>query len=134
MRTTTQKMAMLFGAVFLVLGVLGLLLPDGMGMESDPAQAPHLLGLFPVNLLHNGVHLAFGVWGLLAARSFAGARGFHRGGAVVYAALTVLGFLAPTMFGLVPIGGHDIWLHALLALGLGYFGFVHREAAVSTAV
>jgi hypothetical protein len=134
MRTTTQKMAMVFGVVFLLVGVLGLLLPDGMGMESDPEQAPHLLGLFPVNLLHNLVHLAFGAWGLLASRSYPGARGYHRGGAVVYAALTVLGFVTPSMFGLVPIGGHDIWLHAVLTLGLGYFGFVHREAGVHARV
>lgn len=130
MRTTTQKMAMLFGVVFLLVGVLGLLLPDGMGMESDPAHAPRLLGLFPVNLLHNLVHLAFGAWGLLAARSYVGARGFHRAGAVIYAALTVLGFVTPTLFGLVPIGSHGIWLHAVLTLGLGYFGFVHRETVV----
>lgn len=134
MRTTTQKMALVFGVVFLLVGVLGLLLPGGMGMEADPERAPDLLGLFPVNLLHNLVHLAFGVWGLLAARSYAGARGYHRAGAVIYAVLTVLGFITPSLFGLVPIGGHDIWLHAVLALGLGYFGFVHREAGVHTTV
>lgn len=130
MRTTTQKVAMVFGVVFLLVGVLGLLLPDGMGMESDPEQAPHLLNLFPVNLLHNLVHLAFGVWGLMASRRHDAARAYCRAGAVIYAALVVLGFVTPSMFGLVPIGGHDIWLHALLAAGLGYFGFVHREAGV----
>jgi hypothetical protein len=130
MRTTTQKVAMVFGVMFLLFGVLGLLLPDGMGMESDPHHAPHLLGLFPVNLPHNLVHLAFGVWGLLASRRHDAARGYCRVGAIIYAVLVVLAFIDPTTFGLVPIGGNDIWLHAVLAAGLGYFGFVHRETNV----
>ena len=130
MRTTTQKVAMVFGVVFLLVGVLGLLVPDGMGMEADNDAAPKLLNLFPVNLLHNVVHLAFGVWGLLASRTHSAARGYCRAGAVIYAVLVVLAFIDPTTFGLVPIGGNDIWLHALLAAGLGYFGFVHRETRV----
>ena len=130
MRTTTQKAAMVFGVVFLLVGVLGLLVPDGMGMEADNDAAPRLLNLFPVNLLHNVVHLAFGVWGLLASRTWSAARTYCRVGAAIYAVLVVLAFIDPTTFGLVPIGGNDIWLHALLAAGLGYFGFVHREAGV----
>ncbi len=130
MRTLTQKAAMVFGVVFLLVGLLGLLSRGGTGMEADMNTAPKLLGLFPVNLLHNLVHLAFGVWGIAASRSHGGAKGFHRAGAVIYLVLVVLAFVDPTTFGLVPIGGNDIWLHALLAAGLGYFGFIHREAGV----
>ena len=130
MRTLTQKAAMVFGVVFLLVGLLGLFIPGGMEMEANNAEAPKLLGLFPVNLLHNLVHLAFGVWGLLASRTHAGARGYCRAGAVIYAVLVVLAFVTPSMFGLVPIGGNDIWLHAVLAAGLGYFGFVHRDAGM----
>jgi len=110
--------------------VLGLLVPGGTGMESHPADAPRLLGLFPVNLLHNLVHLAFGAAGIAASRSYGGSRAYHRAGAVIYLVLVVLAFIDPTTFGLVPIGGNDIWLHAILAIGLGYFGFLHREAGV----
>ncbi|HEX6371551.1 MAG TPA: DUF4383 domain-containing protein [Longimicrobium sp.] len=130
MRTLAQKAAMVFGAVFLLVGVLGLVVPGGTGMESHPEQAPRLLGLFPVNLLHNLVHLAFGAWGIAASRSHAGSRGYHRTGAVIYLVLVVLAFVDPTTFGLVPIGGNDIGLHAVLAIGLGYFGFIHREVGV----
>lgn len=49
-----------------------------------------LLSLFPVNVLHNLVHLAFGVWALAAARSFSGAKTFARVGGVIYLALVVL--------------------------------------------
>ena len=133
MRTLTQKAAMVFGVVFLLVGLLGLLLPGGTGMNADMGQAPRLLGLFPVNLLHNPVHLAFGVFGIVASRSFSGARGFHRAGAVIYLVLTVLGFIDPEGFQLVPIGGNDIWLHALLAVGMGYFGFLHNEPGGSNS-
>jgi hypothetical protein len=133
MRTLTQKAAMVFGVVFLLVGLLGLLSPGGTGMEADMSTAPKLLGLFPVNLLHNIVHLAFGVWGIVASRSFSGAKGFHRVGAVVYLVLVVLGFIDPEGFQLVPIGGNDVWLHALLAVGMGYFGFLHREAGGSNS-
>jgi hypothetical protein len=119
---------MVFGVVFLLVGGLGLLVPDGMGMEADNAAAPRLLNLFPVNLLHNAVHIAFGVWGLLAARTWSGARTYFRVGAVIYTVLVVLAFIDSTTFDLVPIGGNNIWLHALLAAGLGYFGFAYREA------
>ena len=130
MRTLTQKAAMVFGVVFLLVGLLGLFIPGGMEMEADNMEAPKLLGLFPVNLLHNLVHLAFGAWGLAASRSYSASRGYHRAGAVIYLVLVVLAFVDPTTFGLVPIGGNDIWLHAVLAVGLGYFGFLHREVGV----
>jgi hypothetical protein len=130
MRTLTQRAAMIFGVAFVLFAAMGFLLPGGMGMESHPGPAPDLLGLFPVNLLHNLVHLAFGVWGLLAARSLSASRGYHKGAAVIYVVLAILGFVAPTGFGLVPLGGLDPALHIGLAAGLGYFGFVHREAGV----
>jgi len=123
MRSTAQLGALIFGIVFLLLGVLGLFVENGMGMDADMQTAPLLFGLFPVNLLHNLVHLAFGAWGIAASRNHDGARTYGRIGAGIYAALVVLAFLSPTLFGLVPIGGNDIWLHAVLALGLAYIGF-----------
>ena len=130
MRTTTQKVAMVFGVVFLLVGLMGLFVDGGTGMEADTETAPRLLGLFPVNLLHNLVHLAFGVWGVLASRRHDAARSYCRLGAIIYAVLVVTAFISDSTFGLVPIGSHDIWLHAVLAAALGYFGFVHREAGV----
>lgn len=128
MRSTAQRGALIFGVVFLLVGVLGLFIPSGMSMNADMDTSARLFGLFPVNLLHNLVHIAFGVWGIVAARSFGGARTFGRVGAVVYALLVVLAFIDPTTFGLVPIGSHDIWLHAILAVGLAYIGFAGESA------
>lgn len=91
------------------------------------------MGLFPVNLLHNLIHVAFGIWGLLAARSLGGARLYARGAALIYFALAIFGLIPAarlwTTFGLIPLYGNDVWLHILLAAIAGYFGFVHRDGA-----
>ena len=133
MHSTIQRGALIFGIAFLLIGLLGLLVPGGTGMDANPETAGRLFGLFPVNLLHNLVHLAFGVWGILAARAFDAARVFGKVGAVVYGLLVVLAFIDPTTFGLVPIGSHDIWLHAILAVGLAYIGWApaHAEGGVA---
>lgn len=129
-----RRFATVFGIVFLLAGLAGFipgLSPDhlhpGVAVTAGSRLA---MGLFPVNVLHNLVHLAFGAWGLLAARSTAGARGYARGVAIIYAVLTVMGLLpgADTMFGLTPLYGNDIWLHALLAIVAAYFGYVHADA------
>lgn len=127
-----KRVALVFGIVFLLIGVLGLLQPGGREMGAEPA--PHvLLGLFPVNLLHNIVHLVFGIWGLAASRSFSGAKSYAQIGGVLYIVLAVVGFVAPTTFGFIPIGGNAIWLHAVLGLALAYFGFTAKEAAAPVA-
>ncbi|MGH8519125.1 MAG: DUF4383 domain-containing protein [Panacagrimonas sp.] len=121
-----KRVAMVFGVVFLLVGILGLVSAGGMSMAADPAPAM-ILGLFPVNLLHNIVHLLFGVWGLVASRTVAGAKMFAQVGGIIYIVLAVLGFFLPTTFGLIPIGGHDIWLHALLGVILVAAGFMAKE-------
>jgi hypothetical protein len=122
-----QTGALVFGVAFLAFGVLGLFVHNGMGMDADNETTGRLLGLFPVNLLHNLVHLAFGAWGLAASRSHPASRSYGRIGAIIYAVLVVMAFIDPTTFGLVPIGNHDIWLHAVLAAGLAYIGFAARD-------
>jgi hypothetical protein len=115
--------ALVFGIVFLLVGLLGFFTTGGMSMEADPATAPRLLGLFPINALHNAVHAGFGAWGLFAARSWYGSRNYLRIGGVVYLVLAVLGLVSPSGFGLVPIGGNDIWLHGVLGAAMAGIGF-----------
>lgn len=128
--TTVQRAAQIFGWAFVLIAVLGFFTSMG-SMEADMELAPRVLGLFPVNLLHNLIHLAFGVWGIMAARGFDSARTYARVTGVAYLGLVLLGLVAPELFGLVPIGGHDIWLHALIGLPLAYLGFTAREHAAA---
>jgi len=130
-----RKFALIFGILYVIGGIAGFI----------PALNPHhadmppiavdsfygrALGLFPVNILHNLVHLAIGLWGILGSRSLSGARFFGKGLAVFYGLLAILGLIPATntMFGLVPIYGNDVWLHAGTALIAAYFGFVARDA------
>jgi hypothetical protein len=135
----TRRFALIWGILFLVIfaaGVIpGLLQPPA---EMDPDLAMNqmygrALSLFPVNLLHDGVHLLFGIWGILAYRSYDAAKSYARITAVIYAVFMVMG-LIPTLdttFGLVPLFSHDVWLHAILAAGAAYFGFVHKESGAA---
>ena len=114
-----RMFALVFGIIYLLVGLLG------FTASSSVAAAP-LLGIFPVNLLHNIVHILIGVWGLASYRSAAGAIAFARGLAILYALLAIMGLLpAPfqTTFGLVPIYGADVALHALTAIIAAYFGW-----------
>ena len=129
--TTVQRLAQVFGVVFILFAILGFV-ASGSSMESDPEMAEKLLGLFPVNLVHNGVHLGFGIWGLLASRNFDGARNYGRIGGVLYLILAVLGYVAPDGFGLVPLGGNDIWLHVVLGVALAAVGFTAKPATRAT--
>ena len=128
--TTVQRLAQIFGVVFLLVAIIGFV-ASGSSMEADPEMAPKILGLFPVNLVHNGVHLGFGSWGVLASRSFEGSRNYGIIGGVLYLILAVLGYLIPDGMGLVPLGGNDIWLHALLGVALLGVGATAKKAVTA---
>lgn len=130
-----QRFSLIYGIVFLIVGIAGFV-PGLTQGHTHPdvgvtAGLGLLLGLFPVNVLHNLVHLLFGGWGLAAARSTHGSVVYAKSVAIIYALLTVMGLIPAAnlhaTFGLVPLYGHDIWLHALLAIIAAYFGFVRHE-------
>ena len=134
---TLRNFALGYGVVFLVVGVLGFI--PGF-LQPPPAGAPDLavgtlygslLALFPVNILHDLTHVAFGVWGLAAYRGATSALMYARGVAIIYAVLAVMGLIPVlnTTFGLIPLFGHDVWLHALLAAGAAYFGWMAPAAS-----
>lgn len=134
---TIRYFAMTFGVVFLLVGIAGFI--PALVTPYQPTQpdlafdtgAGNLFGLFPVNLLHNIVHVLFGIWGIFAYRSISGAVVYARSVAVVYALFVLMGLIPvlSTTFGLVPLHGHDIWLHILLAAVAAYFGFMKRPTA-----
>jgi hypothetical protein len=129
-----RRFALIFGIIYLAVGIAGFVPPL---LHAPMADAPQLavdslngrlLGLFPVNIVHTLVHLAIGVWGLSVAKSIKGSVNYARSLAVIYGVLAVMGLIPAlhTMFGLAPLHGHDVWLHAGTALIAAYFGFVTR--------
>lgn len=127
-----KRVAMVFGVVFLVVGALGLAATGGMQM-GDVRNPAALFGYFPVNLLHNVVHLAFGVWGILAARSFNNSVAYCKLGGFAYLCLAVVGLVEPSFFGLIPIGGNDVFLHTVLGVFLVWAGFTARQEVPAAA-
>ena len=141
----TRNFAMIMGIAFLLVGILGFVpgitLMHGdtnLGDEKLRVGGPGhgmLLTLFHVNLLHNLVHVLFGVMGLAMARRYDTARLYARIVAVSYALFVVLGLLPDpfsTVFGLVPIHGNNVWLHGIIALAAAYFGFVRPATEMPT--
>jgi len=130
----TRYFALIVGIIFLLVGIMGFVpslrsLPnDALPIEVTSGYG-YELGLFPINVLHNIVHLTVGVLGIAAFRSFSFARLFARGLAIFYGLLAVMGLIpaTSTTFGLIPIFGNDVWLHAVPALISGYFGYAVSE-------
>ena len=129
--TFVQRVAQIFGVVFLLAALAGFM-AAGTSMDPHVMTAPRAFGLFPVNTLHNLVHAIFGIWGLLASRGFGASRKYAQVAGVLYIVLAVLGFVAPDGFGLLPLGGNDIVLHALLGIPLAIVGFTARDRTVAT--
>lgn len=132
-----RRFALIFGIIYAVVGLAGFV---PQLLQAPPGNAPqlavnslqgYLLGLFPVNVLHTLVHLAIGIWGLVAAKSLGAAVIYARSLAVIYGVLAVMGLIPGlnTVFGLIPLHGHDIWLHAGTALIAAYFGFAKKTEA-----
>jgi hypothetical protein len=127
--TPINLAAALVGAVFLVVGVLGFI-PGITTHYGDLQFAGHksdakLLGVFEVSILHNIVHLLFGVVGLAAGRSTnLSAQRYLIGGGVIYLLLWIYGLVvdkeADSNF--VPLNNADNWLHLVLGAAMVFLG------------
>jgi len=118
-----KTLGMLFGIVFLLIGILGFIPsispPDASGM-------PMLLHIFMVNGAHSVVHIVSGAIFLFASMSGAGAaRLWFQIFGIVYAIVAVLGFMNPNgmLLGLISNNPADTWLHVVLAIVMLLIGF-----------
>ncbi|MEN3269329.1 DUF4383 domain-containing protein [Pseudonocardia sp.] len=123
-RHPVQLAATVISVIFVLIGILGFI--PGVTTNYERLQfAGHesgalLLGVFAVSVLHNIVHLAFGVVGLAMARTAAGARTYLVGGGVIYAVLWLYGLLINhnSSANFVPVNNADNWLHFVLAIAM----------------
>jgi hypothetical protein len=113
-------MAVLFGVVFLVIGILGFV----PAVTKDQM----LLGIFHVNMAHNCVHLLSGVVALICGMAGVGAaRLYFKIFGLVYGAVAVLGFLNPgdtMLLGLISNNTATTWLHVVIAAVSLLIGFM----------
>ncbi|MGO2015402.1 MAG: DUF4383 domain-containing protein [Brevibacterium aurantiacum] len=138
-RTSVQLVSGLFGAVFLLVGILGFV--PGITQDLDTIMfAGHhsqaaLLGIFQVSVLHNIVHLLFGIVGLLGLRSRGLAKTYLIVGGIVYAVLWIYGLVVPmeSMGNFVPLNTADNWLHFVLAVAMVTTGIVFGRKANAAA-
>ncbi|MDP9433200.1 MAG: DUF4383 domain-containing protein, partial [Actinomycetota bacterium] len=72
-RELPQLLALGFGAVYVLVGLIGFLVTGFSGF-AEPNTDKLLLGIFEVNPFHNVAHLLTGMTGLLLGRTLAGAR------------------------------------------------------------
>jgi hypothetical protein len=137
-RTSVQTVTLAVGAVFLLVGILGFVPGITSGVDqlsfAGHQSGAMLLGLFQVSVLHNVVHLLFGVVGLALSRSWTGSRSYLIWGGAIYLVLWIYGLAigheSPANF--VPLNMADNWLHFVLGiamLGLGLLLGRGRTAA-----
>lgn len=134
-RTTLQTVALLVGVVFLLVGIVGFIpgiTTDAPGKFTGEDSDAELLGIFRVSILHNIVHLLFGIAGIALARTWDGARAFLIGGGVIYLGLWLLGLIGALDW--LPANDADHWLHFVLGVGMVGAGYLlSREATTRPA-
>lgn len=124
-----QKLSMIFGVVFLLIGVLGFV----PGITSDE----YLLGIFHVNAAHNIIHLVSGAVALWAGfTSRQAAKMYFQIFGVIYALVTIWGFFTGegALLGLVANNTADVVLHLVIAAVALYAGFGMKAASAPTPV
>lgn len=125
-----QYVALVVGVVFLLVGIAGFI--PGLTQHYGDLQflghssGAELFGQFQVSILHNLVHLLFGIVGLALWHTAASARGYLIGGGLVYLVLWLYGVLTPedTRFNFVPISAKDDFLHLVLGVWMIVLGLL----------
>ncbi len=108
-------------AALLLVGVLGFVPGITTQLDSLQLAGPHssamLFGVFEVSVLHNLIHVALGVVGLMLARTYAKARAYLLGGGLLFVGLWIWGLLLGpgSAANVLPVNNADNWLH----LGIG---------------
>ena len=129
-RTNIQKATLAVGVVFLLVGILGFIPGITSNYESlgfaGHGSGALLLGVFQVSILHNIVHLLFGIAGVAMARSAAASKNYLVVGGAIYLVLWLYGLLIgqDSAANFVPVNTADNWLHFILGVAMIGLGLV----------
>jgi hypothetical protein len=138
MASPVQTVATVVGLGFLAVGILGFI--PGVTTDLDTITfAGHdsdamLLGAFQVSVLHNVVHMLFGVVGLALGRAATTARYYLVGGGAIYLLLWLYGLIIDrdSTANFVPVNSADQWLHLGLAAVMIALGVVLGTGSTSS--
>ncbi len=118
-RTPAQTFALVFGAVYVLVGILGFFAADSF----TGGQASDKLIVFPVNHMHNIVHLLIGAVLLFGSSRADLAPRVNLIVGVAYALVALLGFIGVVTPELINDRGvADDFLHLATAILAIYFG------------
>lgn len=129
-----KNFALVGGIVMLVIGALSLIpaftgLAFGLPILKIETSYGLFLGVFPLNIVNKAILIGLGLWGVAAASdpvlSIQRSISFSRWVFALSAVFVVLGLFPQTntLFGYVPLFGAGVWLHAVMALLGGVFGY-----------
>lgn len=108
-KSTNQKVALVFGAIYVLVGILGFFFTDQFVGEDTKDT---LLGIFGVNHLHNIVHLLIGVALIGASRAgHSAARSANMTIGAVYLLLGVIGWFFKGDANFLNLNAADHLLH-----------------------
>ncbi|MGH2699062.1 MAG: DUF4383 domain-containing protein [Actinomycetota bacterium] len=131
-RSPAQMFALVFGAVYVLVGILGLFVAE----QLTGGSVDDKLIIFPVNHLHNIVHLAVGGLWLAASARHDIAKGVNTLIGVVYLLVAALGFtgieLVHTLLNIEGAGSADNFLHLVSGAASLYFGTAGATRAAAT--
>ena len=128
--------------VYLGLGVLGFLPFDFINpMHHSGIGVPYLFNLVAINTLHNIVHLAIGISGLVATRTLAGAQLWGKIAGSILLLLFILGMAQATiegfpndqlLWGIIPLNSPGHMLHFISGGLILYLGLIKTDPAFKT--
>ncbi|MDQ4028532.1 MAG: DUF4383 domain-containing protein [Actinomycetota bacterium] len=118
-RTPAQLFALIFGSVYLLVGIVGFFVT---GFDNFAEKDPAKIVVFSVNPLHNVVHILIGAVWIAASRTAAAARAANLGIGIAYLALAIIGLLELNTLGFLANNTADNWLHLVTGLLAVLFG------------
>lgn len=120
-RSPAQFFAFAFGAVYLLVGIVGFFV-TGLDKFAGETYDEELI-IFALNPLHNVVHLGLGAVWLWAASSHRLARTINQLFGIVLLLVAILGFMGTLKFLAIEGAGEpDNYLHLVTGLASLYFG------------